>query len=151
MNDLSRRRVLGTLAGAAALGLPALTPATAAAAPLRADQALRTDQPATTWRGPRSANGWKILDEAETHPIEGSGQSVRLTGGDAHLRGCDGSRILSGANLVPGISKDGGSDDRMGVITQGLSLTSVAGTDSSKPILDASCIQVRRSAPMMPV
>ncbi|OKI01326.1 hypothetical protein A6A06_17055 [Streptomyces sp. CB02923] len=73
------------MAGAAALGLPALTPATAVAAPLRADQALRTDQPATTWRGPRSANGWKILDEAETHPIEGSGQSVRLAGGDAAI------------------------------------------------------------------
>lgn len=66
MNDLSRRRVLGTvgtLAGVTTLGLPVVTP-TAAAAP------LHTDQAATTWRGPRSANGWKILDQAETHPIE---------------------------------------------------------------------------------
>ncbi|MET9296629.1 hypothetical protein [Streptomyces sp. NPDC003077] len=79
MNDLSRRRVLataGAVAGAAALGLPALTP-TATAAPLRPDQA------ATTWRGSRSANGWKILGQAETHPIEGSGHSVRLAGGEA--------------------------------------------------------------------
>ncbi|WP_265295583.1 hypothetical protein [Streptomyces sp. SHP 1-2] len=80
MNELSRRRVLGAagaLAGAAAPGVPAVTPSTAAATP------LRTDQAATTWRGSRSANGWKILDQAESHSIEGSGRSVRLAGGEA--------------------------------------------------------------------
>ncbi|MCQ0021829.1 hypothetical protein M4914_01815 [Streptomyces somaliensis DSM 40738] len=79
MNDLSRRRVLGTagvLTGVAALGLSAVTP-TAAAAP------LHTDGTATTWRGPRSANSWRILDRTEIHPIEGSGRSVRLASGEA--------------------------------------------------------------------
>ncbi|MFA3878747.1 hypothetical protein ABS735_34745 [Streptomyces sp. MMCC 100] len=48
-------------------------------------RALRrpTDQAATTWRGPRSANGWKILAQTESHPIEGSGRSVHLAGGEA--------------------------------------------------------------------
>lgn len=79
MNDLSRRRVLGTagvLTGVAALGLSAVTP-TAAAAP------LHTDGTATTWRGPRSANNWRILDRTQIHPIEGSGRSVRLASGEA--------------------------------------------------------------------
>ncbi|WP_326696438.1 hypothetical protein OG909_03320 [Streptomyces sp. NBC_01754] len=79
MNDLSRRRVLGaagSLAGAAALGLLDIAPAGAA-------DPGGTDQAATTWRGGRSANGWKILDEAASHTIEGSGRSVRLAGGDA--------------------------------------------------------------------
>ncbi|MER6152293.1 hypothetical protein ACWGPD_17650 [Streptomyces hirsutus] len=78
MNDLSRRRVLGaagSLAGAAALGLLEIAPAAAAPA--------RTDQAATTWSGSLSANGWKILGEAASHTIEGSGRSVRLAGGDA--------------------------------------------------------------------
>lgn len=38
---------------------------------------------ATTWRGSRSANGWKILDEAASHTIEGSGLTVHLANGDA--------------------------------------------------------------------
>ncbi|WP_055630211.1 hypothetical protein [Streptomyces hirsutus] len=78
MNDLSRRHVLGaagSLAGAAALGLLEIAPAAAAPA--------RTDQAATTWSGSLSANGWKILGEAASHTIEGSGRSVRLAGGDA--------------------------------------------------------------------
>ncbi|MEU4261868.1 hypothetical protein [Streptomyces sp. NPDC025273] len=81
MNDLSRRRVLGaagSLAGATALGLLDIAPAAAA-------DPTRTDRAATTWRGSRSANGWKILDEAASHTIEGSGRSVRLAGGDSAL------------------------------------------------------------------
>ncbi|KOV34659.1 hypothetical protein AB0420_36810 [Streptomyces caelestis] len=79
MTALSRRRVLGatgSLAGAAALGLLDTAPA-AAAAP------ARTDRAAAAWRGSRSANGWKILDEAASHTIEGSGLTVRLADGDA--------------------------------------------------------------------
>ncbi|MCC3650761.1 hypothetical protein LIX60_04560 [Streptomyces sp. S07_1.15] len=79
MNDLSRRRVLGTagsLAGAATLGLLDI-------APVAASTPARTDQRATSWRGSRSANDWKILADATSHTIEGSGQSVRLADGDA--------------------------------------------------------------------
>ncbi|WP_037968802.1 hypothetical protein [Streptomyces sp. SS] len=82
MNDLSRRRVIGaagSLAGAAALGLMDVAPAAAATPGAQGAQAPAP----TTWRGSRSANGWKILDEAAAHPIEGSGLSVRLADGDA--------------------------------------------------------------------
>ncbi|MGW8365517.1 hypothetical protein ACWGK1_33840 [Streptomyces wedmorensis] len=82
MNDLSRRRVLGaagSVAGAAALGFLDLTPAAAATPGAQAGP----EPTPTTWRGSRSANGWKILEEAAAHPIEGSGLTVRLAGGDA--------------------------------------------------------------------
>ncbi|MEU2558511.1 hypothetical protein ABZ626_04075 [Streptomyces longispororuber] len=79
MNDVTRRCVLGAaggLAGAVALG-GLMAPAAADSPPSRFGNA------STKWRGSRSANGWEILDEAELHPIEGSGRSVRLAGGDA--------------------------------------------------------------------
>ncbi|MFB6839158.1 hypothetical protein [Streptomyces sp. NPDC056361] len=82
MNDLSRRRVLGAaggLAGATALGLLDLTPAAAAVPGAAAGTVPRP----ANWRGTRSANGWKILDAAPAHPIEGSGRSVQLAEGDA--------------------------------------------------------------------
>ncbi|WP_432068883.1 hypothetical protein [Streptomyces sp. C10-9-1] len=83
MNHLSRRRVLGaasSLAGAASLGVLEMAPA-AAAVPDSVPG--RLDKTSARWRGSRSANGWEILDEAALHPIEGSGRSVRLAGGDA--------------------------------------------------------------------
>ncbi|MFF0160186.1 hypothetical protein ACFYRY_22025 [Streptomyces sp. NPDC005263] len=82
MNELSRRRVLGAttaLAGATVLGGLGSAPATAA------DRAATPagSGKATAWTKARSANGWKILDEATSYGIEGSGRSVRLADGDA--------------------------------------------------------------------
>ncbi|MER5885289.1 hypothetical protein ABT160_15785 [Streptomyces sp. NPDC001941] len=77
--QLDRRTVLA--AGAALGATSALTvlPGTAQAAVPAAPAA-----PARTgWNGDTTANGWPVLEEATSYHIEGSGQSVRLAGGDA--------------------------------------------------------------------
>ncbi|WP_432973856.1 hypothetical protein [Dactylosporangium sp. CA-233914] len=64
--EVSRRLLLAAaLASAGAAALPA---GRAHAAP-------------PGWRRSTSANGWPILNQAAWHPIEGSGQSVRLADG----------------------------------------------------------------------
>ncbi|MFF5051309.1 hypothetical protein ACFY2P_32015, partial [[Kitasatospora] papulosa] len=75
-NQIDRRGVL--LAGAAIGATTALAglPGTAYAAAAGAPTGRRRP-------GAKSANGWPVLDEAELLPIEGSGRSVRLAGGDA--------------------------------------------------------------------
>ncbi|MFD9837296.1 hypothetical protein [[Kitasatospora] papulosa] len=80
-NQIDRRGVL--LAGAAIgattalAGLPGTAYATPAVPPAAGAPTGRR------WPGARSANGWPVLDEADLLPIEGSGRSVRLAGGDA--------------------------------------------------------------------
>ncbi|ONK10560.1 M15 family metallopeptidase [Streptomyces sp. MP131-18] len=76
-HGLSRRHVLTTglgVAGAAALWSTG-TGGTAHAAP--ADD--------SRWRDENSANGWPVVDEADSHRIEGSGLDVRLLVGDVSV------------------------------------------------------------------
>ncbi|MGW8062173.1 hypothetical protein ACVV2G_07805 [Streptomyces ziwulingensis] len=75
--ELTRRRVVGVtagVAGTAALGpLPAAGQAAAAEGSGAAGSRTRD----------RTGNGWPVLEEAESFGVEGSGQEVRLAGGDA--------------------------------------------------------------------
>jgi hypothetical protein len=73
---LSRRRLLA--AGATTGAAVAVSMCSGGAA-----QAAPAVPGARPWRDATSANGWPVLAEADWHPIEGSGQRVRLAGGDA--------------------------------------------------------------------
>ncbi|TWG11368.1 hypothetical protein [Actinoplanes teichomyceticus] len=72
---LSRRRLLGTAAITGA--------AVAVIRPGGAAQAAPAAGGARPWRDSTSANGWPVLEETAWHPIEGSGQRVKLAAGDA--------------------------------------------------------------------
>ncbi len=75
-HEFDRRGVL--VAGAALGAGTALT-----ALPGVAQAAENAAPAGRRWSAARSANGWPVLDEAQPLPIEGSGRSVRLAGGDA--------------------------------------------------------------------
>ncbi|QIJ65565.1 hypothetical protein [Streptomyces sp. JB150] len=80
---ISRRSLLGAVAGAGALTLVqhTLTPAPAVAAP---DAAGGTEPDTIRWTGKKSANGWPIDPGAiAAFRVEGSGVPVRLREGDA--------------------------------------------------------------------
>jgi hypothetical protein len=72
---MSRRRFLGAAA--------AVTGTAAAAAMVPSGAAQAAPARAGSWHGRRSANGWPVLAQAGWQAIEGSGQQVRLAGGDA--------------------------------------------------------------------
>ncbi|OKI04845.1 hypothetical protein A6A06_09020 [Streptomyces sp. CB02923] len=82
---IDRRRVLAAGAGlGAAAALAPVLPGTAQAATAQAGTAQAADSPRSrAWNGTRSANGWPVLDHAESFGIEGSGRSVRLATGPA--------------------------------------------------------------------
>ncbi|MER5356899.1 hypothetical protein [Streptomyces sp. NPDC002785] len=75
-HEFDRRSVL--VAGAALGAATALT-----ALPGVAHAAEGAPPAGRRWSGGKSANGWPVLEEAKLFRIEGSGQSVRLTDGDA--------------------------------------------------------------------
>ena len=76
VRGMSRRGLMGSTAGA----LAAATLGSAATAP----PAHAAPGTVPQWRGGTSANGWKVLAEAETEEylVEGSGLAVRLAPGD---------------------------------------------------------------------
>ncbi|MEU1270237.1 hypothetical protein [Streptomyces sp. NPDC005799] len=80
LTGLSRRRFIGATSSAAAAAM-LINVGDAGTAVAATGQSPEPH----AWKGRKSRNGWPVLAQAPSHRIEGSGQEVRLAGGDASV------------------------------------------------------------------